>query len=127
LIYSGKDFNKPLTEAFRSHGWARRRINFSNRNYIDLDLCKDRIALEMQFGKYSFVPHNFAKFQYLFEVGDKNLEIDVGVEIVPSKPLAQQMYTGPANFESVVSLVRKLGRNRPPIPLWIIGIDVIRQ
>lgn len=127
LVYSGKDFNSPLAAAFKAHGWGRRRIKFSMRNYIDLDLCKERVAVEVQFGKYAFVPHNFSKFQYLFEVGDPNLEIDVGVEIVPSKPLFEEMYSGPANFETVISLVKKLGRNRPPIPMWIIGLDVTRS
>jgi len=92
LVYSGKDFNGPLTNALKAQGWRRRRINFSNRNYIDLDLCKERVALEIQFGKYSFVPHNFAKFQYLFEAGDPTLEIDIGIEVVPSKSLYDEWF-----------------------------------
>ena len=47
-----------------------------------IDFVKDRIAVEIQFGKYAFVAHDiFVKHQSFFTAG----LIDVGIEILPSK------------------------------------------
>lgn len=125
LVWSGKDFNVPLGSAFRDRGWTKRKVFFpeQRRYFIDVDYCKDEVAVEIQFGKYAFVQHDFSKFRYLFEAtGDGR--IDVGVEVVPSATLQRQMYTGPANFESVVASLRAHARNDPAVPVWLLAIEV---
>ena len=126
VVWSGNDFNDPLFAEFRRRGWENRRFYYPGQAqyYIDVDYCKGRVSVEVQFGKYSFVQHDFSKFRYLFELAEEDKRIDVGVEIVPSANLQRQMYTGPANFESVVASMQAHSRNDPPLPIWLLGIDV---
>lgn len=126
LIWTGPDFNKPLGEAFKNLGWKKRRLYYPGQSqyYIEVDFCKGRVGVEAQFGKYSFVQHDFAKFQYLLEEADESKRIDVGIEIVPCAALQREMYTGPANFESVVMSMKARARNDPPVPIWLLAIDV---
>jgi len=76
--------------------------------------------MEVQFGKYSFVAYDLTKLQDLFTLGT----IDVGVEIIPAASLAAKMYTGVANFNSELARLQGRGRNQPPMPIWLIGVDV---
>ncbi len=125
-VWSGKDFNVPLALEFRELGWERRKVFFEDqaRYFIDVDFAKGRVALEMQFGKYAFVQHDFSKFRYLFEARDEERRVDVGVEVVPSASLQRLMYTGPATFESVLASLIAHARNDPPVPIWLLAIDI---
>lgn len=126
IVWSGKDFNKPLALEFRRLGWHKTKLYYpgQSRYFIDVDFCKGGVALEIQFGKYSFVQHDFAKFRYLFEASEEGSSINVGIEVIPCAGLQRQMYTGPANFESVVASLRAHARNDPPVPIWVLAIDV---
>lgn len=126
LVWSGKDFNDPLGKEFRSRGWHKRKVFYpgQSRHFIDVDYCKRQVAVEIQFGKYAFVQHDFSKFRYLFEESNDDYRIDVGIEVVPSAALQRQMYTGPANYESVVASLRAHARNDPAVPVWLLAIDV---
>lgn len=125
LVWSGKDFNAALVPEFRRRGWERRKFFYPGQAqyFIDVDFCKGRVSVELQFGKYAFVQHDFAKFRYLFEAAEADKRIDVGVEVVPCARLQRQMYTGPANFESVVASMKAHARNDPPVPIWLLAID----
>ncbi|MCH7999818.1 MAG: hypothetical protein IIA91_10090 [Chloroflexi bacterium] len=126
LVWSGKNFNYPLGSEFRSRGWQKRKVFYpdQSRYFIDVDYCKGQVAVEIQFGKYACVQHDFSKFRYLFEELNNDYRIAVGIEVVPSATLQRQMYTGPANFESVVASLRAHARNDPPVPIWLLAIDV---
>ncbi len=125
IVWSGKDFNTPLAREFRRLGWNKTKLYYpgQSRYFIDVDFCKGGVALEIQFGKYSFVQHDFAKFRYLFEASEEGSSIDVGIEVVPCAALQRKMYTGPANFESVAASLRAHARNDPPVPVWVLAID----
>ena len=120
LVWSGKDFNKPLRKAFRLAGWKKKRANLKYGRYIECDYCKRRVAIEVQFGKYSFVDTDFSKFEILHF---KN-KIDLCIEIVPTSQLLKTMCTGPADFIQVISRIQGKGRNTPAVPIWIIGVNV---
>jgi hypothetical protein len=49
--------------------------------------------------------------------------INVGIEIVPSKTLQQQMSSGVSFFEKEVHNVLRHGRNTPAVPIIILGIE----
>lgn len=125
-VWSGKDFNGPLQQEFRGRGWQKRKVYFAGqgRYFIDVDFCKGQVAVEVQFGKYAFVQHDFSKFRYLFEEQSPENRIDVGIEVVPSSSLQRKMYTGPANFESVVASLAAHARNDPAVPIWLLAINV---
>lgn len=119
LVYRGENFNPPIAAHLTELGWKKYPLPFRG----EVDFKKGRVALEAQFGKYSFVAYDLNKFQDLFAVGESD-GIDVGVEVIPSSSLAKKMYTGVANFTSEVSSIKSRGRSQPPMPIWIIGVDV---
>jgi hypothetical protein len=88
-------------------------------SYNQTDLVKDRVALEIQFGKYSFVAYDLFVKHLAFYIGDK---IDVGVEILPMKSLQSQMSSGVAYYEGEFYNVIRQGRGVPAVPLILIGI-----
>jgi hypothetical protein len=88
-------------------------------SYNQTDFVKDRVAVEVQFGKYSFVAYDLFVKHLAFYVGDY---IDVGIEILPMKSLQAQMSSGVAYYEGELYNVVRQGRGVPAVPLIIIGI-----
>lgn len=89
-------------------------------SYNQTDFVKEKIAVEVQFGKYSFVAYDlFVKHMLFFSGG----VIDVGVEILPTKKMQSEMSSGVAYFEGEVYNVMRQGRTNPPVPLLILGIE----
>ncbi len=89
-------------------------------SYNQTDYIKDRVAIEVQFGKYSFVAYDLFVKHLAFYIGDK---IDVGIEILPMKSLQNQMSSGVAYYEGELYNVIRQGRGVPAVPLVIIGIE----
>lgn len=88
-------------------------------SYNQTDFVKDRVAIEVQFGKYSFVAYDLFVKHLAFYVGD---QIDVGVEILPMKSLQSEMSSGVPYYEGEFYNVVRQGRGVPAVPLIIIGI-----
>lgn len=88
-------------------------------SYNQTDFVKERLALEIQFGKYSFVAYDLFVKHLAFYVGDK---IDVGIEVLPMKALQSEMSSGPAYYEGELYNVIRQGRGVPAVPLVIIGV-----
>lgn len=82
-------------------------------SYNQTDFVKDRVAVEVQFGKYSFVAYD------LFV---KHLAYYVGVEILPMKSLQSHMSSGVPYYEGEIYNVVRQGRGVPAVPLIIVGI-----
>ena len=57
-------------------------------SYNQTDFVKERVAVEVQFGKYAFVAYDLFVKHLAFYVRD---EIDVGVEILPMKSMQAEM------------------------------------
>lgn len=89
-------------------------------SYNQTDFVKDRVAIEVQFGKYSFVAYDLFVKHLAFYIGDK---IDVGIEILPMKSLQSQMSSGVSYYEGELYNVVRQGRGVPAVPLVIIGIE----
>ncbi len=89
-------------------------------SYNQTDFVKDRVAIEVQFGKYSFVAYDLFVKHLAFYVGDR---IDVGIEILPMKTLQSQMSSGVAYYEGEFYNVVRQGRGVPAVPLVIVGIE----
>lgn len=88
-------------------------------SYNQTDFVKSRVALEVQFGKYSFVAYDLFVKHLAFYVRD---EIDVGIEILPMKSLQANMSSGPGYYEGELYNVIRNGRGVPAVPLVIIGV-----
>jgi hypothetical protein len=95
-------------------------------SYKQTDFVKERIAVEVQFGKYVFVAYDLFVKHMLFYSGNV---IDVGLEILPTKSMLEdprggrRMSTGIAYFEGEVYNVLRHGRSNPPVPLLILGVE----
>ena len=88
-------------------------------SYNQTDFVKERIAVEVQLGKYSFVAYDLFVKHMAFFVGDL---IDLGVEILPVKELQQEMSSGVPYYEGELYNLIREGRGIPAVPLVLVGI-----
>jgi len=88
-------------------------------SYNQTDFVKERVAIEVQFGKYAFVAYDLFVKHLAFYVRD---QIDVGIEILPMKSLQAEMSSGPGYYEGELYNVIRNGRGVPAVPLVMIGI-----
>lgn len=151
LLFSPIDMNATFKQSLNQAGWSESRVSYwvtrSEKlirktlsmdavhqkqeildagevpilSYNQTDFVKDRVAVEVQFGKYSFVAYDLFVKHLAFYVRD---EIDVGIEILPMKALQSQMSSGVAYYEGEFYNVIRNGRGVPSVPLVLIGIDV---
>ena len=150
-LFSPIDLNKAFAKEFSKTKWAESRYNYYitlNRalmeksvlmpakeqkdfliengerepiySYNQTDFVKDKIAVEVQFGKYSFVAYDLFVKHMLFYSGGV---INLGIEILPTKKMQTEMSSGVAYYEGEVYNVMRQGRNSPPVPLLILGIE----
>jgi hypothetical protein len=88
-------------------------------SYNQIDFVRNRVAIEVQFGKYSFVAYDLFVKHLAFFVGDL---MDVGIEILPMKSLQGEMSSGVPYYEGELYNVVRQGRGVPAVPLVIIGV-----
>ena len=149
LLYSPTDMNKAMEVGFKKRGWDQRRQGFwvtdddkivraiatltpeqqkatieesGNRpiySYNQTDFVKDRVAVEVQFGKYAFVAHDLFVKHMAFFVSDV---IDVGIEILPMKELEKDMSSGVPYYERDLLNIIRQGRGILAVPLVLIGV-----
>lgn len=89
-------------------------------SYNQTDFVKEKVAVEVQFGKYAFVAFDLFVKHMLFYSGGV---INLGIEVLPMKSMQSQMSSGVAYYEGEVYNVMRQGRSSPPVPLLIIGIE----
>lgn len=149
VFYSPIDMNVFLRAELAKHGWSERRTSYfvtdnhllilrtmrmSSKeqkqeiiaagkkpifSYNQTDFVKDRVEIEVQFGKYSFVAYDLFVKHMAFFIGDI---IDVGVEILPMKSLQAHMSSGVPYYEAALYDLLRQGRNTPAVPLVLVGI-----
>jgi hypothetical protein len=159
LLYAPRELNKAMDRGFAARGWRQRRASYwvtkdaklirktlnlepdeqrrtieaagleATRSFNQTDFVKDRVAVEVQFGKYFAVAYDLFVKHLAFYVGDV---IDVGIEIVPMKSLSastlrsnrrvRSMSTGVAWYEKELYNLIREGRGVPGVPLVLIGV-----
>ena len=102
MLYSPRALNAVFREEFEARGWqcnlriAANLPAYDYSGFREMDYVKEKLGVEVQFGKYSFMVYNVAAKMTIFH----NQEIiDIGVEIVPVREFAQEMSTGVSYFE----------------------------
>lgn len=90
------------------------------RSYNQTDHVKHRIAIEVQFGKYSFVAYDLFVKHLAFYTGRI---INVGIEILPTKAMQKEMSSGIAYYEGELHNILRHGRSNPPVPLVLLGVE----
>lgn len=150
VLYSPIDMNKAFSNLLAEQGWSESRVSYwvtkSERlirqtlakpadeqkaeieaagekpifSYNQTDFVKDRVAIEVQFGKYSFVAYDLFVKHLAFYVRD---QIDVGIEILAMKSLQSSMSSGPGYYEGELYNIIRNGRGVPAVPLVIVGVE----
>ena len=90
------------------------------RTNNQVDFVKDRVAVEVQFGKYFSVAYDLHVKHTFFFLRD---DIDVGIEIIPTRKMCMYMDTGVAWFENELANVIREGRSNPTVPIVLVGIE----
>ncbi len=150
LVYNPATLNQAFKKLFYKNGWAERRRDFYvstdpnivknleplsyeeqkelliklnhplYNSYNQTDFIKNKIAVEVQLGKYFAVTYDLFVKHLSFYTGSI---INIGIEIVPTKNMQKDMSSGPPWFEKEVHNVLRHGRTNPPVPLLILGIE----
>jgi hypothetical protein len=150
VLYSPRDMNRRFKEELEVKDWKESRVTYwvtedeklirqtlhktadeqkqeitdagytPIMSYNQTDFVKDRVAIEVQFGKYAFVAYDLFVKHLAFYVRD---QIDVGIEILPMKSLQKSMSSGPGYYEGELYNVIRNGRGVPSVPLVIIGVE----
>lgn len=148
-LYSPVDMNKLFKFDLERNGWTERRTAYyvtddqllilrtmrmtaeeqrkeiaaagkaAIYSYNQTDFVKDRVEIEVQFGKYAFVAYDLFVKHMAFFVGDV---IDVGIEILPMKSLQSQMSSGVPYYEAALYDLLRQGRSTPAVPLILVGV-----
>lgn len=129
-LYSPIDMNEQFNKAFQERGYKELRDTYTitvpnsdvaiSGAYKQVDFVKEKVLVEVQFGKYAFMFYDMAKFQYFFNEN----KADVGIEIVPCHDLHKGMSSGVSYGEQLVYDIERLKRHFPAVPVKVILVDV---
>ena len=130
MLYSPKDLNKRFTKALNARGYDqlidRYTVIIPGHNYEvkgaykQVDFAKNKVLVEVQFGKYPFMFYDLFKFQYFFN----EAKAEVGVEIVPAHYMHKQMSSGTSYGEQLLWDIERLKRHFPSVPVKVVLIGV---
>lgn len=128
-LFNPVDMNQQFLGLFTQYQFVELRDTYTIRipnwdkeirgAYKQIDFTKNKVNVEVQFGKYAFMFYDMAKFQYFFNEN----KADVGVEIVPCHDLKLQMSSGVSYGEQLVYDIERLKRHFPAVPIKVILID----
>jgi hypothetical protein len=136
ILFSPQELNKCFKKEFLKRGWKNKKVNctYPTKYYTgdyapkklnkgafrEMDFIKEKLGVEVQFGKYAFMVYNVCAKMTIF---NKLEFIHAGVEIVPIKKFADEMSTGVSYFEQFIWDLEHRGVADIDIPVIIFGID----
>lgn len=140
MLYSPIHINREFVKVFTTLGWEHsikeycdyptqyyvdgyrppNNLRRGSRPFRDMDFRKEKLGMEVQFGKYSFMVYNVCAKMTIFR---KLGHIDAGLEVVPVKGFADSMSTGVSYFEQFLWDLEHRGNADIDVPVLIIGID----
>ena len=131
LIFSPIEFNNRLKKHLCPLGWTtpapesskgfkEPRVSMGAREFREMDGIKNKVGLEIQFGKYAFMGYDiFSKMPIFHKEG----LIDCGIEVVVTSPMIQNMSTGVSSFTQIRMDMEKRGEADIDIPTLVIGFE----
>ncbi len=150
VLYSPIDMNTKIKKEFEEKGWNEKRyayyvtddeeltrkiVNLSDKeqrekieeswntpiaSYHQTDFTKNRVAIEVQFGKYPFIEFDLFVKHLGFFVWDK---ISLWIEIIPTKRLQSMMSSWPWYYERTLAHILRQWKWSPSVPLIIFWIE----
>lgn len=131
LLFSPVAFNKQIKIHLLKHGWTERseskkgfkepRIYFGRNRFREMDGIKNKVGLEIQFGKYAFMGYDIFSKMVIFKNKGK---IDCGIEVVATQELVRRMSTGVSGFEQIVIDFKNRGEADIDIPVFVLGLGL---
>jgi len=136
MLFNPTELNRAFKDMFAKHRWVPVRVQCDypsgyfvpdykvrSKNkgaFREMDFIKEKLGVEVQFGKYAFMVYNVCAKMTIF----KNMGyIDCGVEIVSVKAFTDEMSTGVSYFEQFIWDLEARGVGDIDIPVLILGID----
>lgn len=150
LLCSPKGMNVAFSELLTAQGWSQSRVGWlggegerlirqtfpksadgqkaeieaagekpifnSNRT----GFVKERVAIELQFGKYLFVACDLFVAHLASYIRD---QIDVGIEILAMKSLGYSKASSPGYYQGELDNMLRNRRGVPAVPLVLIGVE----
>ncbi len=135
LLFSPRDLNDKLKTLLYKNGWTEKSKNkkkkyaeprhaFGKGRFREMDGIKNKVGLEIQFGKYAFMGYDIFSKMIIF----KNLGyIKCGIEIVPGQELVRQMSTGVSSFDQLLVDFDNRGESNIDIPVLVIGLGLTEK
>ena len=131
IIFSPIDMNKELSNFLHDRGWTESNVNskkglkepklyLNTREFRAMDGLKNKVGLEVQFGKYAFMGYDIFSKMPIFK--NKGL-IDCGIEVVLSNSMIPHMSTGVSSFNQIIMDIKARGESDLDIPVLIIGFE----
>jgi hypothetical protein len=132
LLFSPVTLNEYLKKYLCELGWTEKvpgsgkgfrepRISMgAGGEFREMDGIKNKVGLEIQFGKYAFMAYDILSKMPIFH---KRGLIECGIELVAMPSIVKNMSTGVSSFTQIVSELKERGHADLDIPTLIIGID----
>jgi len=133
ILYSPILLNKMFFRLFKERGWESVKIDVKttipelgiiHEGTREMDMVKNKVGVEVQFGKYAFMVYNVSAKMTIF--ANQGI-IDSGVEIVAMREMTKEMSTGVSYFEQMKTDLELRGEADIDIPVLVLGVDVKKR
>jgi len=124
LLYSNHKIAKSINGEFKKLGWKKQEIvsdqpSKSMNKSVKIDFTKKHLGVDVGFNNKPLpIYSGCAKMTIFHNMGF----INVGIEIVPVKELAEDMSSGVSYFEQFVWDLEQRGVSDIDIPVLILGV-----
>lgn len=145
MLISPSSVNSNMATELESRGWCKKRRTFwfgedlklfkesfylseeiqkaaagsdQHHSYMEVDFWKNHVGMEVQFGKYAFIMHDYVKMKIFYDLG----LIDYGIELVPSRNMKKEMSSGPCYFEQAQMYLFPL-ESFLDFPILVVGVE----
>lgn len=131
LLFSPIELNNQLKHYLSNLNWTEKndskkgfvepRISFDGeKGFREMDGIKNKVGLEIQFGKYAFMAYDIFSKMPIFH---KRGLIDCGIELVLSHNMIKDFSTGVGSFNQIVLDMKERGVADLDLPTLVIGIE----
>ena len=134
LLFSPVELNHRLKNFLSPLGWSEPapktkkgfrepRLYLGDREFREMDGVKNKVGLEVQFGKYAFMGYDiFSKMPIFAQKG----KIDCGIEVVAMPEMIKEMSTGISSFSQIVDDMTHRGEADLDVPTLVIGLGLTK-
>lgn len=123
----GETVKSYITDAFLEQGWEKEcAADFRTSKRDSVDLCKWKVAVEMEFSRFEMFFRDFFRFMLLYE----RRRMDVGIILTLDELAYERWQNGVRSYKSArASLQRLIDFLRGDyssvvnVPIWCVGIE----